>query len=89
MLEEDLNDIQLVETASAITSDLGQSEWLIDRDAQRCRAHFVLSISDENKDDDNHTLYTLHSPYLLHFNGFQEYFLKGIGALCVAGLCSG
>lgn len=41
MLEKYLNDTQLVETASAITSDLGQSEKLSDRDTQRCRPHFV------------------------------------------------
>lgn len=67
MLEEDLNDTQLVETASAITSDLGQSKWLRDRDAQRCRAHFVASIINENKDGDNHILRMLHSQYPPYF----------------------
>lgn len=42
MLEEDVNDTQLVETASAITSDLGQAEPLSDRHAQRCRTHLVV-----------------------------------------------
>lgn len=63
MLEEDLNDTQLVETASAITSDLGQSEWLSDRDAQRCRAHFVPSIIDKN----SHKVYIPRSLYLPYF----------------------
>lgn len=42
MLEEDVNDTQLVETASAITSDLGQAGPLSDRHAQRCRTHLVV-----------------------------------------------
>ena len=53
MLEDDLNDTQLVETASAVTSDLGQQWWLGDRDMQRCGTHFVVSIIDKKKDGDN------------------------------------
>ena len=77
MLEEDLNDTQLVGTASAVTSDLGQSERLSDRDSRRCRAHFVASIIDRNKDGDNHTLYMLHSLYPPYFYQVSSVLLEG------------
>lgn len=45
MLDEDLNDTQLVESASAITSDLGQLERQSDREAQRCRTRLVAAVA--------------------------------------------
>lgn len=58
MLEEDLNDTQLVETASAITSDLGQSEWLRDGDVGQASLMRTKTVTIMYS-----ACHTQHSPY--------------------------